>query len=101
MSVAATDTSANNGIDLVLLKREVDALQIVVQSKTTPWYRSTSTIISIMALLFSFGTTSVSYLRTQSQDVQSLRTELRGVLQRLTELPKENVQMAKAYESDP
>lgn len=87
-------------IDLVLLKREVDALQIVVHSQSTPWYRNISTLISVIALIFSFGTTYVSYVKAKNQDIQNLRVELRGLLQRLSALPKENVEMMKKYESD-
>ena len=95
------DSSSEQTIDLQLLKKEVDALQVAVFSEKAPWFRSSSTIISIIALLFSFGTTFVSYARTQSQDIQSSRIELRGLLQRLASLPKENMELAKKYENDP
>ena len=55
----------------------------------------------MLALLFSFGTTVVSYVRAQNQDVQSARIELRGLLQRLANLPRENVEITKKYEGDP
>ncbi len=64
--------------DLLLLKREVDALQIAIHRQEAPWYKNMSTVLSIVALLFSFGTTFVSYKRTESQDVQNARVELRG-----------------------
>jgi tetratricopeptide (TPR) repeat protein len=57
-----------------------------------------ATILSVVALLFSFGTTYVSYKRTQSQDVQNARVELRGLLQRLAALPRENFEITKKYE---
>jgi hypothetical protein len=87
--------------DIAALRRDVDALRTVVQTPHPVWYENASTLIAIIALLFSFGTTFVSYRRTQSQDVQSARVELRSLLQRLTALPKENVEMMKKYESDP
>jgi hypothetical protein len=83
-----------------LMKREIDALQIAVTGHRTPWYRSISTILSVVALLFSFGTTYVSYHRTAIQDIQGMRQELRGLLQRLTALPKENVEIYKKYAGD-
>jgi hypothetical protein len=84
-----------------LMKREIDALQIAISGKTKPWYQNISTWLSAIALLFSFGTTYVSYRRTVDQDIQSSRQELRGLLQRLAALPKENVDIRKKYADDP
>src|SRR2546426_3294976 len=84
-----------------LMKREIDALQIAITGQTNPWYKNISTILSVVALLFSFGTTYVSYHRTSVQDIQSRRQELRGLLQRLAALPKENVDIQKKYANDP
>jgi hypothetical protein len=66
-----------------------------------PWYQSPSTIISITALMFSFGTTVVSYRRAEKQDIQASRTELRGILQRLSAIPRENLEAAKKNAGDP
>jgi hypothetical protein len=84
-----------------LMKREIDALQIVITGNTKPWYQNISTLLSVVALLFSFGTTYVSYRRTAVQDIQSSRQELRGLLQRLAALPKENVDIRIKYVDDP
>lgn len=84
-----------------LLKREVDALQVSVMGHSKPWYRNVSTLLSITALLFSFGTTFVSYRRANVQDIQSARQELRGLLQRISALPKENVELGKKFPDDP
>jgi hypothetical protein len=65
-----------------------------------PWYRDMSTVISITALAFSFGTTFVSYHRTEMQDIQASRQELRGILQRLSAIPRENLEAAKRYAGD-
>lgn len=86
---------------LDVMKREIDALQVAVTGQRTPWYKSVSTIISFAALAFSFGTTYVSYRRTEVQDIQSMRQELRGILQRLAALPKENLDISKRYKEDP
>ncbi|MCA1629510.1 MAG: hypothetical protein LC785_06080 [Acidobacteria bacterium] len=84
-----------------LIKKEVDALQITIMSQKTPWYKNISTTLSILALLFSFGTTYVSYKRTEAQDIQSARVELRGLLQRLSYLPRDNFETSKKYLNDP
>jgi hypothetical protein len=84
-----------------LMKKEIDGLQIAITSRTKPWYQDMSTIIAVVALLFSFGTTYVSYQRAEVQDIQSTRQELRGLLQRLAALPKENLEATKKYKDDP
>jgi tetratricopeptide (TPR) repeat protein len=86
---------------LDLMKREIDTLQIASAGPGKPWYKTTSTLLSIVALLFSFSTSYLSYRRTAYQDTQSARQELRGLLQRLTALPKENVDLQKKYRDDP
>lgn len=80
-----------------LIKDEVDALQIATMSNKTPWYKNISTIISITALLLSFGTTFFSWARTEEQDRQNLRTEMRGILQRLIAHTKEITEISYKY----
>lgn len=84
-----------------LIKKEVDSLQIAVAKENAPWYANIPTIISLIALLFSFGTTYVSYSRARTQDIHNLKAELRSMLQRLAFLPKENFDIAKKYTDDP
>ena len=77
---------------------------VTVQSKLiraeSPWYRQPALIISLTALLFSFGTTSVSYYRTTQQDIHDARTELRTLILRLSQLPRENIEYSKKYADD-
>jgi tetratricopeptide (TPR) repeat protein len=84
-----------------LMRREIDSLQAAALEKARPWYRNVSTLLSVIALTFSFGTTFVSYHRTKMQDIQSARAELRNLLQRMAALPKENVEAAVKYAADP
>lgn len=95
------ETSVPRDHELAIMKREIDALQIAVTGSSNPWYKSASTIISVVALLFSFSTTYVSYRRSEVQDTQNLRQELRTLLQRLAALPKENLEFSKKYAGDP
>jgi tetratricopeptide (TPR) repeat protein len=69
-------------------------------SGSVPWYRDISTVISVAALTFSFGTTAVSYRRAELQDIQSSRQELRGILQRLSAIPREMLDATKKYQGD-
>jgi hypothetical protein len=84
-----------------LMKQELDALQVAFSAKAEPWHKNIPTLLSLAALLFSFGTTYVSYRRTTVQDIQSSRQEMRGLLQRLAALPKENVEIQRKYSDDP
>jgi tetratricopeptide (TPR) repeat protein len=89
----------DNKIDL--MRQEIDALQIAIGERSKPWYGNMPILLSIIALLFSFGTTYVSYHRTKVQDIENKRQELRTVLQRLAALPKENVDARRTYATDP
>ena len=83
------------------MQSEIDALQIAILGQKKPWYKEVPIMVSVAALLFSFSTTYVSYRRTEVQDIQNRRGELRGLLQRLAALPKENVEVTKKYAGDP
>lgn len=87
--------------DFQLLKREVDSLQVEVMKGEPPWYRNGPIIVSMLALLFSFGTTYVSNERIESQDLLAKKSELRGMLQQLGDLPKENFELIQKYENNP
>jgi tetratricopeptide (TPR) repeat protein len=67
----------------------------------TPWYRDMATVIAFAALAFSFGTTVVSSYRAKQQDIQSSRQELRGILQRLSAIPRELMRESQRYAGDP
>jgi hypothetical protein len=98
--VEQTDTNEDLEHRVELLKREVDALQIAITGSSKPWYKNVSTLLAVIALLFSFGTTYVSNRRIAAQEILSARQELRGLLQRLAALPKENIEIGKKYEND-
>ena len=55
----------------------------------------------MLAFVVSLDTTTVSYYHTEQQDVHSLRGELRGMLQRLSALPRESVETNLQYKNDP
>lgn len=83
------------------VRREVDALQNHVLKSHQPWYRTPSVLIAALALLFSFGTTFVSYQRTKQQDIHDARTELRTLILRLNALPKENLELTEKFTAKP
>ncbi len=79
--------------------QEIDALQIEAAKAHRPWYRDATVMVALLALLFSFGTTVVSYYRTTQQDVHDSRAELRTLLQRLNVLPRENLELGSKYDA--
>jgi hypothetical protein len=104
--VPGTNPAVNSIEDILAqirtMKSEIDGLQIAYTiQKKKPWYRDVSTLLAVLALAFSFGTTLVSYLRTEAQDIQASRQELRGILQRLSAIPRENLEASKKYAGDP
>jgi hypothetical protein len=83
------------------LKAEVDALQIQAAEKRRPWYATPSVLLSIFALLFSFGTTLFSYMKSYDDDVRNNRKEVRELIQRITRLPIENFEISEKYSGNP
>lgn len=82
-------------------KEEDRVLKEAAVSQRTHWYQNISTWISMLALLFSFGTAYYSHLRSRDQDLQNKRTELRSILQRLAVLSKEFFEVPRKYADDP
>jgi hypothetical protein len=82
------------------MKGEIDALQIQMAEGKGPWYRQSANLVAILALIFSFGTTYVSYQHTQQQDIEESRSQLRVLSERLSTLPREAIQNGKRYSKD-
>ena len=82
------------------LRAELDALGGEVARKR-PWWREVTTLVAVAALVFSFGTTIVSYVRTSEQDVHDSAVELRTLVERLTQIPADILEANKTYADDP
>jgi tetratricopeptide (TPR) repeat protein len=72
--------------ELKLLRDQVDLLQIAASEKKKPWYRQTSSIISIVALLFSIITGIYTQIARHEQEIRSQKDELRKTLATLLDL---------------
>jgi tetratricopeptide (TPR) repeat protein len=71
------------------LDRQIADLQIdQIQAKRF-WYRDVSILIALFAFLFSFGTTVFSFVRAEQQASHDARAELREILKRISEIPRE------------
>jgi tetratricopeptide (TPR) repeat protein len=82
------------------LKAEVDTLQIQASEKQKPWISRPSNILSLFALVFSFGTTAFSFWKNYTQEIASNRDEVRQLIQRITRLPIENFDLAIKYKDN-
>lgn len=76
-----------------ILKKEVDSIQIQLSQEQGPWYTKPSILISVIALLFSFGTTIVSYVNSHNEDIRANHREAMALIQRITKLPIENFEL--------
>ena len=85
---------------IIKIEKELELLKYSIERNKKPWYLSPSIIISILALLFSFSTTYFSFKRDNQNDIQNNKNELRKILQRVTILPKENLDLVKEYSDD-
>jgi hypothetical protein len=80
-----------------ILKKEVDSIQIQMAKESGPWYSKPSNIIAAVALIFSFGTTVVSFYNAHLQDIRDNRKEARALIQRISKLPIENYDLLQKY----
>jgi tetratricopeptide (TPR) repeat protein len=82
-------------IDQELGMLQIEALR---PRPSRPWFRDPntltavlSTIAGLLAFLLSFTTTFFQYQQNQQQNIHDARTELRGLILRLSALPRENI----------
>lgn len=80
-----------------ILKKEVDSIQIQLSQEHGPWYTKSSNLISVIALLFSFGTTIVSYINSHNEDIRANHREVMAIIQRITKLPIENFELMQKH----
>ena len=86
--------------ELKILKAEVDTLQIQASEKQKPWISRPSNILSLFALLFSFGTTAFSFWKSHNEEIANNRSEVRQLIQRVTRLPIENFDLTLKYKDN-
>jgi tetratricopeptide (TPR) repeat protein len=83
--------------DLEQNDHEIDVLQVQALEKARPWYRDASTMIAIMAFLFSLLTTGFSFYIAGQQRVHERKAELRILLQRINELNGEVTTLTRDF----
>ena len=80
-----------------ILKKEVDSIQIQLAQEHGPWYKKPSNLIALVAFLFSFGTTIVSYVSAYNQDVAANHREATALIQRISKLPIDAFELMEKY----
>lgn len=65
------------------------------------WFQEPAILISGAAFTFSLLTTSLSFYQARQAEVRSLKTELRQLSQRITVLPRENLDALARFQADP
>jgi tetratricopeptide (TPR) repeat protein len=79
------------------LKAEVDTLQIQANEKQKPWLSRPSNVISLFALVFSFGTTSFSLWKGHKEEEAANRKDVRELILRVTRLPIESLELNQKF----
>lgn len=64
-------------------------------------FKDVSTLIAAFAFLFSLGTTVFSYQQAKQTRIHDSRAKLRSLIQRLSALPKENIETLQTYQNNP
>ncbi len=85
---------------LRLMKAEIDGLQVAAAERNRPWFRQPSIIISVLALVLSLASTGYGTWLAEQQHVREARAELAQLIQRLSALPKENLELQTSYASN-
>lgn len=81
------------------LQERLDELQQEI-SEPHKWYKDAGTIIAILAFVFSLGTTWFSYQQANQQQIGAYKTELRDIITRISEIPRDYTAYAQTY-TDP
>ena len=89
-------TEIQNKPEIDSIRKEMELLNRKINNSISQsWYTEPSVVVSTFALLFSFGTTLVSYYRSHRDDVREARSELREIIHKLMDLPKERYELLK------
>src|SRR6476659_2803540 len=97
----STDSLTDLRRQIAVMKGEIDVLQIASAQAAKPWYRQSSVIIAIVALLFSMVSTYYANHLTTEQSKIASRSELGQLIQLLSALPQKDTELAAKYAGAP
>lgn len=96
----ATDATAV-GEQLLIMKREIDLLQIELAKPSAPWFKQIPVLVSIGALILSIITTLYSAHLSSEEALNDSRAELRQVVIQIDEVNQELTELETKYRTDP
>jgi hypothetical protein len=83
---------------LATLKAEVDSIQVHLLGLSAPWYRQLATIIAVLSFALSLMATVGAEFRIRREELFESRAELRQLIQRMNNLPREAFELGKKYQ---
>jgi hypothetical protein len=86
---------------LETLRAEVkDLTAKSLKANEEPWHKKPATIISILALLFSFSTTIFSAYKARTDEILANRRDVRSIIEKLTRIPINNYELMQKYKNE-
>lgn len=82
---------------IATLDKQVADLQMDQVKNNKRWFQNPSVLIALSAFLLSLTATTFSWLQTQAREKRDARVELRGLIQRLSEIPRESATLSQVY----
>lgn len=83
------------------LKEEVDSQQIALARIKRPWYQNASVMVSVLAFIFSLGTTTFAYFQTRQQRIHDVRTEVRTALLHFYQVSIDALKASEQHKGNP
>src|SRR5207253_4702461 len=77
------------------------ALEGEMRGIRRPWFREATSIVAVLALAFSFGTTIVSLNRTNQQDQNEKKTQLLSLIDQVSTITRTFADAQTAYANNP
>ena len=78
---------------IITAEKHIDGIQVDLLELEKPWHKNISVIISVLAFIFSLGTTAVSAYWTYLQDINSNRTLLLSLIQQIRILAERSIEI--------
>lgn len=85
---------------ITLLDKQVADLQADQVIGHRPWWKDALTLITLLALVFSIATALFSFTQSNQQRRHDLRTEFREIALRLSEMPREQIDLSSSGKSN-
>jgi tetratricopeptide (TPR) repeat protein len=82
---------------IATLDKQIADLQMDQVRAGKPWWQTPSVLIALSAFLLSLTATTFSYIQSRQREQRDARVELRGLIQRISEIPREAATLTQVY----